>query len=825
MKHWTQVFVVSLCVLTPVVGHGADAFVLRAEDTPGETRIEMNIADAAFAVERPEAGVVDLVTPDLASTFDIMQIISGGKGSRVANARLMQEDDVNRLRLILNCDCIVDVNVSSGMLAIDIKDPQTTDKLSSAEQTDEEIVEGAATAQKIQTGPRPAPTRSPAPAARPTEKATASLFASSSKPAQGASKDKEKQSGIETDQTVDKAVTDEVTLARDHLLQQLSRAADQGLIQFVSDAAAAQAPAAENTSPKQADKNSDGPESFIKRPVTPDVAPPDEEKLVASPPPQPVEIPVRARTAIDKDFRVDRAETRIAVAFCIDPSRLNLSEWTQERPFLDTTLSLRSELLDEFDQPKPAIASKLTRHYILHGFGAEAEQMLGLYGDVINNREVLADLARIVDLRPPQPLGPIARTAPCHAHAALWRRIAGLPDGRSSAKPPQGAAAKAIFDGQMLDEFAKLPVPLRQQLGPQLMKNLIDKGAIDAAEQLDLILLRSPVVVNEALTLSRARLLGVSGRLAEAERLYQQLSQSNRPEAQMALILLLESRMNRKAGGSPELSDALADAAFTARDSAMEVPLKVAEIRSRAMSDGASSALGVLLKAIERAGGESDLLRDVGHAVLEQISPVDDDPVDYAKAVTMLGPYISAGLAADPARRRVAEELIGLGLPNLALEYLEPARQRASPKTRLITAEAMLAIGKADGALAELENQTGERAMGLRITALEQLGKFDRADRLARDLSQQGKPRQAARAMRAGNWKEAAAAGARPRRLLAAYMASQDALDEEAAPAANETDFLTPPKVDDETTLESVRSVVDASKSARSIIQEALEDG
>ena len=825
MKHWAQVFVVSLCVLAPIAGHGAEAFVLRTEDTPGETRIEMNIADAAFAVERPEANVVDFVTPDLASTFDITQIISGGKGRRVANARLMQEGDVNRLRLILNCDCNVDVNFSSGMLAIDIKDPPTTDELRSAQATEEEIVKGAATAQKIQTGQRPAPTRSPTPATRPTGKATASLFASSPKSARGASENNEKQAGIEADQNVDEAVTDEVTLARDHLLQQLSRAADQGLIQFVSDAAAAQAPAAENTSPRQADKNPVGPESFIETPATSDVAPSGEEKLIASPPPQPVEIPVRARTAIDKDFRVDRAETRIAVAFCIDPARLNLPEWTQEGVFLDTALSLRSELLDEFDQPKPAIALKLARHYILHGFGAEAEQMLGLYGEVVEGREVLVDLARIVDLKLPQPSGPIAKTAPCHASATLWRRIAGLPEGSSLTTPPEDPAAKAVSDGQMLDEFAKLPVPLRQQLGPRLMKNLIDKGAIDAAEQLDLILLRSPVMVNEALTLARARLLDVSGRLAEAERLYLQLSQSNRPEAQMALILLLESRVNRKSGGSPELSDALADAAFTARDSAMELPLKVAEIRSRAMSDGASSALGVLLKAIERAGGQSDLLRDVGHAALEQISPVDDDPVDYAKAVTMLGPYISDGLAADPARRRVSKELIDLGLPNLALEYLEPARKRGSPKTRLIAAEAMLAIGKADVALAELENQTGERAMGLRITALEQLGKFDGADRLSRGLSQQGTPLLAARAMRAGNWKEAAAAGARPRRLLAAFMASQDSLDGEAAPVASETDFLTPPKVDDETTLESVRSVVDASKSARSIIQEALEDG
>ena len=83
----------------------------------------------------------------------------------------------------------------------------------------------------------------------------------------------------------------------------------------------------------------------------------------------------------------------------------------------------------------------------------------------------------------------------------------------------------------------------------------------------------------------------------------------------------------------------------------------------------------------------------------------------------------------------------------------------------------------------------------------------------------------AARALRAGAWADASAAGASPDRLLAAFMASKKTLDSAEGQSGLETQFLASPEVDQETTLDSVKAVVEASKSARSIIEEALEDG
>lgn len=822
----------ALCAAT-TSGALADRLVLLAEDTPGVTRIKINVDDIPFSLERPGPSVIDFVTPYRFESVNASQLVSSGLASRVANARLVPDEAVTRLRMVLNCDCGFDFSVSSGVLSVRIKDPVKAEVLLPEDETGAENVAKLGSQKPASPGNRPAPAVAPAPLARPT--ATAE---ESAKPAIDVASG-DAQNSAETSQTTQNPgpaageegldPTDEVVLARDHLMRQLSRAAEQGLIQFVSDEAAALAPEAEDVAPRTATKEMAEPAKPAPEPVTTKAAAdeppsPAETALVADAPPNPVEIPLRARTAVDKDFRADRSETRAVVAYCIDQKRLDLPSWAQPGPFLETTSSLRSDLLDDYDNPRPKIATKLVRHLVVNGFGAEAKQMLTLYGDVIEDSEILHDIARLVDLEAARPDGLIARTAPCHPEATLWRKIAGLPDGEPAVSFADDEEEK-VDDGQFLENFARLPAITRRILGARLMDNLIAKGEFDLAKQLDLILLRSPSDYSDALALSRARLLGETGRLEEAEALYSQLSKSNRPEAQTALILLLESRISRGAGGSTELSEALGDAAFSARGTDLELPLKVAEIRSRTLTDGASKALQTLQEAMDRSGGGSELLRDVGHAALETLAPVDGDTVDYAKAVMAMRPYVSEGPTGDLARRRVAEFLTDAGLPNLAMTYLEPTIARADAATSLVAAQALLALGEVEQALAVVEDQTDPKAVALKAEALGRLGRHEEANQLAADLANVSDEMQSARALRAGDWEGAASAGDRPQRLLAAYMASQDALEGDGGSTEAETDFLTTPEIDRDTTLESVRSVVEASKSARSIIEKALEDG
>lgn len=833
MNRWLICAVCGILCAAPMLGAASDRLVLLAEDTPGVTRIKINVDEIPFSLERPGPSVIDFVTPYRFRSVNASQLISSGLARRVANARLVPDDEVTRLRMVLNCDCSFDFSVSSGVLSVRIKDPVAAEVLLPQDETDAANVANLNSTEAKLPNPQPAPATAPAPRVRPAMSPDA-IDDVASKGAQGGdeSSETEKRTGpSESGEGLDP--TDEVVLARDHLMRQLSRAAEQGLIQFVSEEAAALAPEAENVTPRQTavtekpETEPEQPKSELARPAVGEAESPVavEDPLVAAAPPNPVEIPLRARTAVDRDFRADRGETRADVAYCIDKKRLDVPTWAQPGGFLETTSSLRSDLLDEHDKPRPEIATKLVRHLVVNGFGAEANQMLTLYGDAVEDREILTDVARLVDLKAPRPDGLIAQTAPCHPEAALWRKIAGLPDGEPTVQFADDEDKKAAIDGQMLEVFARLPAITRRILGARLMDNLIAKGEFELAKQLDLILLRSQADYSEALALSRARLLGETGRLEEAEELYSQLSRSNRPEAHTALMLLLESRINRNAGGSQQLSDALGDAAFSARGTELELPLKVAEIRSRTLTDGASEALRTLQAAIERSGGASELLRDVGHAALEEMTPVDGDAVDYAKAVMALRPYVSEGPTGDLARRKVAEILTESGLPNLALSYLEPTISRADAATSLVTAQTLLALNDVEQALSVLDGQTDPKAVAMKVEALGRLGRHEEAHQLSANLAEDSEEVRSARALRAGDWTGAASAGDRPQRLLAAYMASQKELDGDDGSTEAETEFLTTPEVDRETTLDSVRSVVEASKSARSIIEKALEDG
>lgn len=826
MRRRLVIAALGIWIAAPNSGAAADKLVLLAEDTPGMTRIEINVGEISFSLESPGPGVIDFVTPYRFQTINVAQLISGGLARRVANARVVPDEEATRLRMVLNCDCGFDFSVSSGVLSVRIKDPV---KAAVGDlKADEKPKQVATSASKRSPSVGPAPDTAPVPLARPEEKPNANSASVASLPNETHGVDNPikpipKPASIEA--ATDQGPSDEVVLARDHLMRQLSRAADQGLIQFVSDEAAAQSPVLENVAATDTIADPVDPEPIEEVTVAADEPVQDIAEAVAAAPPPSVEIPLRARTAVDKDFSSDRSETRAAVAFCIEPTRLHLVAWAQEGSFLEVSQNLRASLLDEFDQPLPDIATKYARHLVLNGFGAEANEFLKVYGDVVQDRDVLQDLAMLVDLKAASTDGAIARTAPCHPEAALWRLIAGLPDGEAVARSDEGIEREEAEYQRLLDAFAKLPAITRRTLSARLMENLIAKGEFGLANQLDLILLRSPAAYDEALALARARLLSETGRLDEAEDLYSQLSQSNRPEAHTALILLLDSRINRNAGGSQQLSDALGDAAFSARGTASELPLKVAEIRSRVLTDGASGALQTFKAAVERSGDGSALLEDVGHALLEKLEPVNGDVVDYAKAVMTLRPQISEGPTGDPARRHVASVLTGAGLPNLAVAYLEPALERSAQATSIVAARTFLALDKAEEALEVLEGQTDRSTIPLKVEALERLGRFEDAHLMSEETPLDEEVVRAARALRAGAWADASTAGASPGRLLAAFMASKKTLDSAEDQSELETQFLTTPEVDQKTTLDSVKAVVEASKSARSIIERALEDG
>ncbi len=740
-------------------------FVVRADESPEDSIITIDVGAAPFMLERKGPRQIDLVTPVISRGFDVSALTSTGGARRVATARTVNDDDMNRLRLTLNCDCAYGFSISEGTLSITFR----------AAELEAEQKPGK-TAQK---GSRFAPSWAPKPFPRPAQQA-----------ANDATHSKVAHSG-----------KDSVSLAREHLLEQLSRAAEQGLLEFSDKSENTDKPAekisettTENTSQAAAQAPSQNTDAD-------DVAsqPAAEEPNRPLRPKAPLETSLRARTAFDKYFRADRADTFVAVAPCIPADDLSLTGWPDYGDFVGQVAALRAALLDEFDQPQENIVRSLARVYILNGFGAEAVRLLNTFGTALDDGPLLTEMASIVEGYPLDPEGPIAASAPCHGSALLWRRIAGLP--RAKATP-----SEAVWH-EFTEAFSKLPRRLRELVAAPLLTSLVNAGEIAQADKLNLILSRAPVQPSASLDLARAKLLAAGGEAAAAEGLYERLAGRDSPESAESLLRLFDSRVARGAPISPMMADALSDLAFTARGQPLELAAKTAEIRARAATDGPAAALNAVTAAMERTPENAAVLRDAGHAALEQISAPEGQnakfDTGYAEAVMAYQPWVSGGPDGDAARQQVGNELVSLGLPNAALAYLDPALPRGANATRIVAARALIALDRPKEALEYLADLDTETARTLRADALSRTGDFVAA--AAAD------PSNTARALRAGNWEEAAK-GEGPRAALATFMARPSDEANRQAPL-------------EDLSLTGARAAQDAARATRALISEALNDG
>ncbi|MEM7522250.1 MAG: hypothetical protein AAF360_00505 [Pseudomonadota bacterium] len=798
-------------------GVDARAATVEAGESSGASWVRIAVGGAPFLVERSGERQIDFVSPDGDLELDLSRLSANIAASRVASARLVSNDAGVRLRFVLECDCGFAAMVEDGVLEIEIRDPENKTEIATPPKPSAE--------RNRSTNNANAPLRSPIPqprGGRIAESQTASAATPSSDAGLSGG-----DSGSDTE--------DEVRLARRKLLEQLSLAADQGLLDFASKEARDLVPDAPKPIPAEE------PEVAADSVAPAEAARDDADEAgpaVATPsPPQPrpvdpLEVPVRARTAFEKSFRTDRKDTIAQMAPCVEDWRLDASDWPGEANFADELSAYRLTLLAEFDAPNPVAVTGLARLYIAWGFGAEARQLLDLYGEAAEDAELLRDLALIVDGRAPTDGGPITAAGPCSGPVALWYYAAGLRG------DPQ-LTPKNIND-MLLTALETSPNSIRALLAPRIIGDRLDAGDLAVASKIDQKLGRMQLDSGPALDLARARLLAATGDLSSAEDLFRRLGARSLPESQEALLLLLDSRRSRGAEISEDLSLALSEAAFLARGGVMERKLKIAEIEASALVDGLPAALEKLDDALARRPIARAILQDAGHAVLEASLAEDEDPFRYARAILDYAPNISTEQAGDAARIHIAGQLTETGLPNAALKILEPALSRNSRAARLAAARIRLSLDEPEMALSVLSGLSGGEAMSLRADALEALERLPDARRAAERIEDEPASARAERAFRIGDWDAAAETGDRSQRLLAAFMAGNtdgpssdevapapilDGVDDDAVAA-----FLDPPALsfideDADVTLRDVATAREASERVRAIIEEALGDG
>ena len=164
---------------------------------------------------------------------------------------------------------------------------------------------------------------------------------------------------------------DEVTIAeaRDRLLEQLSRAASQGLLSPRRDFDPRIKPETEEKSDQsEEDRNQVG--SHVS-----EITPLDHVNL-------------QAQSSIDRDF-LDTLENRARQVLgnvCLEDELLDAGSWGTDAPFAQQVGPKRIALMEEFDKPNQATTRELAKLYLFFGFGEEALQLISLLPDDTQER-------------------------------------------------------------------------------------------------------------------------------------------------------------------------------------------------------------------------------------------------------------------------------------------------------------------------------------------------------------------------------------------------------------------------------------------------------
>lgn len=496
-----------------------------------------------------------------------------------------------------------------------------------------------------------------------------------------------------------------LSLARDELLSRLARAAAQGLVEMDDKAA--------------------------------------EEW------PSPGSPLLHVQTVLDRDLGAARRDDPPPAAACIADDRVAVGGWAGDAPFSAQIGPARSALLGEFDRPDRAAVTRLVRLYLSYGMGAEARALIGAFPEAVGDRQLLLALAAIMEGLPQQaPRGIFAGQVLCEGKVALWALLA----------DPAPGLLRDIARGAILRGLPDLPPDLRRQIGPELLRRLLERGDNEAAQAVATAMAR---VRNDppgpAELLADARLDSATGR--EAPAALARLAESDDPEAPEALLMLIDARLSKGQPVGPDLVEAAGSLAFERRASALAPRLSRAHI----LALGSTGAFEAAYAEFDRLPANARLPGLQGE-LLEQLAATGSDE-GFLRHVLRNG-GIPADVASDVATS-VARRLLDLGFPAEARPLLmRPGMAEGQP---LLVARAALADGDPRAALQSLAGQSGPEAEGVRAMALGALGEFASAGRAWQAAGNAEAAQRAA--WRAGEWDTVLSGGQPAEQAMAARLA------------------------------------------------------
>ena len=479
--------------------------------------------------------------------------------------------------------------------------------------------------------------------------------------------------------------------ARDVLLQELSRAAGQGLVEVVQ------------------------PE----RPLLPTDPAPAPEPVAHLPGSEPVaeandHVTIKAETSIDRDALLEPPTENVTPdgVACLSDDSFALSEWGDKSPPAQQIADRRQSLIGEFDAATPGAVAALARLYLYLGFGAEARETLRAFDVRVPGSDLLETMAAILDDGTPEP-GRLTAMAACDGAAALWAVLA----------VPQLILGEPVNTKAVIRNFSGLPVHLRRLLGPKLGNRFLAIGDEATARTIQDAVTRASGDIGAEARLMNAKLqLTQDNKSAAATELAGVVAEdgSASPEA---LILLIETQIDQGTTVADATVDTAAALAFEHRGTPLGSQLARIEVLATAASGDFDGAFATL--AVQTGVGPGAAPTELDEDLFALLETKADDATFLRHLFGATDRLVEADLSRG-LRQALTARLVALGFPDQARSVLAAA---PAPKAadRLLLAQIALAMNDPGAALRNIEGMTAPEAATIRADALSDFGYHARA--------------------------------------------------------------------------------------------------
>ncbi|MCB4456287.1 hypothetical protein [Leisingera sp. McT4-56] len=706
----------------------AQTIVTRSGEHKGFTRLVMRLPQGAdwSLTQSGMTATVNIGAPE--AVFDTSRVFNLIPRTRLQS--LAQNGPGQPLRLQLGCDCTVTSYVQEdGYLVVDIRDggrpggkqqrtfagnvlplatpvPQTGYRFNFPQpaETDARLALELAAAlagqqgrpqtvqPQLETEPAIAETESGAADEPLAEAAEPGLKTDGSQPALEADVQTEKTvlEIPETDFLIDMEETERaatVNESEQRLLQQIGRAASQGLLN-VAEEGLADAGRAAGLDPLGA----------ADRPLNP----------LAH---------ISVTSAIDRETGLVAASSgnRGEASHCLPDRDVAIQSWGNESPFADQLAPLRSALVHEFDGVNPASVYALARLYLYFSFGAEARSIMTILPPEQRNEQevaLLGTMALLMDGTALPVNHALSGQQGCESDSAFWGALA------------DGVIKKSANTDAIQQTFSKLPPHLRVHFGPKISTMFADAGEHHVAEAVLRSVDRTGVEDVPEINLAEAAIAELEGDTEKmAEELTSEVAERT-GNAPAALIDLVALSVKERKALSPDVPDLIASYELEHRDTELGAELRRAHVASLALMGEFHGAFRELNSVSDRDGPKA---RAAALEPLMLLLAERADDVTFLQYALVFSAQATPAEAA-PVAAQVARRLLNLGFARQAQDLLTKLALEPENETRrLLMAEAALGQDRPHRALVELMGLEGSEANRMRAQALWRNGEFGRA--------------------------------------------------------------------------------------------------